>query len=174
MAVRVRAAAPVHEQGGGARASCGGGAQAARQRASRLRRPPSPCAPTKLTMAIAMAGAERRATEGDRGGDGERLGHGGLELRRGQGLPPPGCCSTTTPSRSAPAALCRQSASARGRRGGVGDLAQPRHRLRLLLGAPRRPGDSRQAPPLNHGIAFYHGVMRPGDTWLAPQVLDET
>ena len=37
---------------------------------------------TKLTMAIAMAGAERRAIEeGDRGGDGERLGHGGLELQ---------------------------------------------------------------------------------------------
>ena len=33
---------------------------------------------TKLTM----AGAERRAIEeGDRGGDGERLGHGGLELQ---------------------------------------------------------------------------------------------
>ena len=64
---------------------------------------------TKLTM----AGAERRETEeGNRGGDDERLGHGGLELRRGQGLPPPSCCSTTTPSRSAPAALCRQLAPA--------------------------------------------------------------
>jgi hypothetical protein len=40
---------------GGARARCGSGTRAAQQHASRLRQPSPPCAPTKLTMAIAMA-----------------------------------------------------------------------------------------------------------------------
>lgn len=36
----------------------------------------------------------------------------------------------------------------RGGRAGVGDVAQPRDCVRLLLGAPRRPGDTSEAPPL--------------------------
>ena len=58
--VREQAAAVAREQGGGARASGGGGARVARQRASRLRRLPSPYTAADLAAEIGRASCRER------------------------------------------------------------------------------------------------------------------